>query len=175
VAEQNNTDDQRDGRDETPTERSDRNWNELLQEFRVLQTGTQILAGFLLTLPFQQRFEDLSPFDVGVYLTLVIGAMLLTLLALTPVSLHRLLFRRHAKPTLVTAGSRIMIACLIASSLLFAGIALFLFDFLLPPPAGWIAGGVVIAVALVLWIGLALFLRRHGADDLHQPGHRQGG
>ena len=30
---------------------------ELLQELRVLQTGVQILAGFLLTLPFQSRFE----------------------------------------------------------------------------------------------------------------------
>lgn len=154
-----------DGRDETADERSDRNWNELLQEFRVLQTGTQILAGFLLTLPFQSRFDQLSPFDVGVYLTLVVGAVLLTLLALTPVSLHRLLFRRHAKPTLVNTGSRILLACLAASSLLFAGIVLFLFDFLLPAPAGWIAGGAVIVVALCLWVGVPLVIRRRVAAD----------
>jgi hypothetical protein len=36
-------------RDETPAERSDRNWAELLQELRVAQTGIQILSGFLLT------------------------------------------------------------------------------------------------------------------------------
>lgn len=154
--------DPHDGRDETATQRSDRNWNELLQEFRVLQTGTQILAGFLLTLPFQARFDQLSAFDTGVYLTLVVGAVLLTLLALTPVSLHRLLFRRHAKPLLVEAGSRILIACLVASSLLFASIVLFLFDFLLPSPAGWIAGGAVIIVALCLWVGLPLLMRRAG-------------
>ncbi|KQX07613.1 MULTISPECIES: DUF6328 family protein [unclassified Leifsonia] len=154
-----------DGRDETATERSDRNWNELLQEFRVLQTGTQILAGFLLTLPFQSRFDELSSFDVGVYLTLVVGAVLLTMLALTPVSIHRLLFRRHAKPVLVNAGNRILLACLAASSLLFAGIVLFLFDFLLAAPAGWIAGGVVIVVALGLWVALPLSLRRHGGAD----------
>ncbi|MET0976607.1 MAG: DUF6328 family protein [Leifsonia sp.] len=157
-----NGDDQVDGRTETATERADRNWNELLQEFRVMQTGTQILAGFLLTLPFQQRFEELSSFDVGIYLSLVIGAVLLTVLALTPVSLHRLLFRRRAKPTLVSAGSRILMFCLIASGLLFAGIALFLFDFLLSSPAGWIAGGVVALGALTLWVGLPLYLRsRH--------------
>ena len=45
-------DDRRDGRDETPYERADRNWNEMLQELRVLQTGAQILAGFLLALAF---------------------------------------------------------------------------------------------------------------------------
>ncbi|TPX04580.1 sodium:proton antiporter, partial [Schumannella luteola] len=33
-----------DGRDETEAERLDRNWNEILQETRVVQTGTQILT-----------------------------------------------------------------------------------------------------------------------------------
>ena len=50
--------DPRDGRDETETERLDRNWTEILQELRVIQTGTQILTGFLLTLAFQQRFVN---------------------------------------------------------------------------------------------------------------------
>ncbi|QYF73171.1 DUF6328 family protein [Cryobacterium sp. PAMC25264] len=44
-----------DGRDETVTERLDRNWNELLQEVRVIQAGSQILTGFLLAAVFQLR------------------------------------------------------------------------------------------------------------------------
>jgi hypothetical protein len=32
-------------------------WSSLLQELRVVQTGVQLLTGFLLTLPFQQRFD----------------------------------------------------------------------------------------------------------------------
>jgi len=60
-----------DGRNETQAERLDRNWNEILQELRVVQTGTQILTGFLLTVAFQQRFEDLDRFQVTVYLVLV--------------------------------------------------------------------------------------------------------
>ena len=47
-------------RGETEIERLDRNWNSLLQELRVVQTGVQLLTGFLLTLPFQQRFDILS-------------------------------------------------------------------------------------------------------------------
>lgn len=39
----------RDGRDESVTGRRDRDRNGLLQELRILQTGTQILTGFLLT------------------------------------------------------------------------------------------------------------------------------
>ena len=53
-------DDRSDGRDETPNERADRNWNELLQELRVMQTGTQILTGFLLAVAFQPRFTDMD-------------------------------------------------------------------------------------------------------------------
>ena len=47
-------------RDEEPSERLDRNWSELLQELRVTQTGIQILFAFLLTLPFQARFDTLD-------------------------------------------------------------------------------------------------------------------
>ena len=111
-----------DGRGESPNERYDRNWSELLQEFRVLQTGTQILAGFLLTLPFQQRFTELSAFDHGLYLGLVMMAVVLTLLALAPVLLHRLVFRRMAKRELVQLSSRIMLTCLAAASMLFIGV-----------------------------------------------------
>ncbi len=57
-----------DGRDETEAERLDRNWAEILQELRVVQTGTQILTGFLLTLVFQQRFTELDPYQVEIYL-----------------------------------------------------------------------------------------------------------
>ena len=45
-----------------------RNWDELLQEIRVTQTGVQILTGFLLTVPFSNRFGDLTSFQRTVYL-----------------------------------------------------------------------------------------------------------
>lgn len=57
-----------DGRDETPLERLDRNWDERLQELRVVQTGVQILAGFLLALPFQQRFTEVEQANRVVFL-----------------------------------------------------------------------------------------------------------
>ena len=50
-----------DGRDESPNERLDRNWNEMLQELRVTQTGTQILTGFLLAIAFQPISTSSSP------------------------------------------------------------------------------------------------------------------
>src|SRR5690606_7271715 len=54
-----------DGRDETSNERADRNWEELMQELRVMQTGTQVLSGFLLAVAFQPRFADLDDLQRG--------------------------------------------------------------------------------------------------------------
>jgi hypothetical protein len=81
-----NDDDRGSGRDETPQERADRKWGDLLQELRVMQTGVQLLAGFLLTLPFQQRFDDLDEFQRDFYLVLVVLAGVTTALVLTPVA-----------------------------------------------------------------------------------------
>src|SRR3954470_8048712 len=87
-------DDRRDGRDETPAERADRNWIEVLQELRVIQTGTQILTGFLLALAFQPTFADLTDGQTAFYLTLVVLSALSAIIALAPVALHRTLFRK---------------------------------------------------------------------------------
>src|SRR5215475_3037583 len=43
-------------RGETPLQRADRAYGEILQEVRVAQTGVQILFAFLLTLAFTSRF-----------------------------------------------------------------------------------------------------------------------
>ena len=59
-------------RDETKAERLDRNWNDMLQELRVVQTGVQLLSGFLLTLPFTERFGDIDVWQQRLYLALVL-------------------------------------------------------------------------------------------------------
>ena len=54
-------------RRETPTQRLDRNYAEILQEVRVAQTGVQLLLAFLLTVAFTPRFATLTEFERGVY------------------------------------------------------------------------------------------------------------
>jgi len=111
---------------ESPAQRYDRNWQEILQELRVTQTGTQILTGFLLALAFQQRFQSLDAYGLVVYITLVGLASLATILCLAPVSLHRWLFRRHEKEELVLIGNRFVYWVLAVVALLIAGVVLFL-------------------------------------------------
>lgn len=146
-------------RDETESERLDRNWGEILQELRVVQTGTQILTGFLLAIAFQQRFEDLDGYQVAVYLVLVCMAALATLLALTPVSMHRALFRQRAKDELVETGNRLLIATLVAVLLTLAGTAMLIFDMVVGNGAGAVVGGIVLVLGIVLWFALPAFRR----------------
>src|SRR3978361_1632082 len=93
-----------DERGETSLERLDRNWGDLLQELRVVQTGVQLLTGFLLTLPFQARFPQLPRFQQDVYLVTVSFAVTATAFIIAPVAIHRVLFRRHARQSMVTAA-----------------------------------------------------------------------
>src|ERR1041385_4791930 len=91
-------------RTESKPQKFDRQWNELLQEMRVLQTGVQVLTGFLLTIPFQQRFDRLSDVERRLYIAAVGLAVLSTLFLIAPVSMHRMLFRRGERDRLLTRG-----------------------------------------------------------------------
>ena len=148
------------GRNETEAERLDRNWAELLQELRVVQTVTQILTGFLLTLVFQQRFTDLDPYQVEIYLILVALSALATVLALTPVSLHRALFRQRAKPQIVRFTNTILELTLVVVGLTLTGTTLLVFDVVAGHVAGIVAGSVTFVLAALAWALLPAFARR---------------
>ena len=146
------------GRNETREEQLDRNWAELLQELRVLQTGVQILAGFLLTLPFQERFGRLDDFQVNLYLVNVVIATLTTAFILLPVSVHRRLFRQRLKETLVSSADTITKIALAGVSMLSIGTATLVFDVTAGRSAGLTAGGILLAVLLVLLVYVPLRL-----------------
>lgn len=163
-------DDRRDGRDETADERADRNWDELLQELRVMQTGTQILTGFLLAVAFQPRFVELDLFQRDVYVVLVALAALATILALAPVGMHRALFGRRRKPQLVRIAARIVRIDLIVIAALTVGVTTLIIDFTVGRTAGLITLVVSIVVVVGFWIALPALARRakevrEGGDD----------
>lgn len=148
-----------DGRAETANERADRNWNELLQELRVLQTGTQILTGFLLALAFQPAFSELSEVERTFYLVLVVLAALSAIIALAPVALHRMVFQRGVKPTVVVYGHAALITALITVSLLLVGVVAFVFDVVLGDGAALIAGGVLACAIALSWLAVPTVMR----------------
>ncbi|CAN5197605.1 DUF6328 family protein [soil metagenome] len=149
-----------DGRDETADERHDRNWNELLQELRVTQTGTQIITGFLLTLPFQQRFTVLDAFELDVYLVLVVLAAISTVIGLAPVTLHRLLFRQRAKEEMVKVGNRILLTAIVVVGLVVSGVVLLIFDVVVSRQAGIIGGIIAIVLIAAVWLAIPTASRK---------------
>jgi hypothetical protein len=149
------------GRHETPEQRADRRWGDLLQELRVAQTGVQILFGFLLTVVFQQRFTQLSDTDRHIYVVTVVLGAATTGALVGPVSMHRLLTGRRLKPETVVWASRLtvlgllLLLCTMASSLL-----LVLRLAMHGSGAGWLVGGMVVWFVLC-WFVLPLWARHH--------------
>jgi membrane-bound metal-dependent hydrolase YbcI (DUF457 family) len=154
-----------DGRDETANERADRNWEELMQELRVMQTGTQILSGFLLAVAFQPRFDELDPLQVGLYLVLVGLAALATILALAPVGMHRSLFGRRQKPALVRIAHRLVKANLVVVGALSVGVTVLIVDFTLDRTFAVVILIVGSLVVVGLWLVLPLLVSRGAERD----------
>jgi Family of unknown function (DUF6328) len=157
------SDDKGTGRKETEAERNDRNWNELLQELRVTQTGVQLLTGLLLTLPFQQRFSLLDDVAKGVYLTVVIAAVSATSLLIAPVAFHRLLFRMGAKGWLVSRGNFSAMLGLAGLMLASSGALWLIFDVVIGRATACVVVVVAVAAITALWWGVPLNRRRKEA------------
>ncbi|MCF3173071.1 hypothetical protein IPZ61_07040 [Streptomyces sioyaensis] len=95
------------GRHESPEERADRRWAELLQEVRVIQTGVQILFGFLLTVAFTPRFATLQQTDKTIYVVTVLLGAATTGALVGTVTFHRLVAGHRMKPETVLWASRL--------------------------------------------------------------------
>lgn len=150
---------------EAPQEQLTRNFDELLQELRVTQTGVQILTGFLLTLPFTDRFQDLDDLQRYVYLAVLCGSVLATGLILAPVAFHRVLFRQGERPWLVEAANHSARAGLLALALTTSGVVWLVFDLVTNRTAATIACGLSLIFFLTLWAVVPL-VRRSGSSDL---------
>lgn len=149
-------------RRETLRERDDRNFQELLQELRVTQTGVQILFAFLLTLAFTERFGELDGVQRATYLVTLVLAVTATVLFTAPAALHRALFRRGAKRLLVEVSSRLVSAGLAVLALSFTGSLLLVVDVIYSRPAGIAAAAGALLLCLGLWGVMPRLLRRRG-------------
>ena len=117
-----------DARQESTQQRDDRNLVELVQELRVAGLGVQVLFGFLLSLPFSNRFSQLSGAQRDLYVTCLVLAAVAATLLIGPVAYHRLVFRQGMKERLVRFANNLAILGLAA-----------------------VGGSVLCAVLLVTW------------------------
>jgi hypothetical protein len=150
------------GRRETDDERLDRNLNELLQELRVAQAGTQILFAFLLTVAFTPYITGAGPFEQRLLAATLVLAALATALLIAPVALHRILFQRRLKEEVVELGSRLAAAglCLLLLSML--GGCLLALDVLLARSTAYVVTAGVAVWFLLFWLLVPVRLRARG-------------
>lgn len=146
---------------ESEYDRLERRWSEQLSELRVAQAGTQIMMGFLLTLVFQPSFSETSSLEQGLYLTLVITATAATVLAIAPVSFHRILFGHPGAKARIVAVTQVFLqATIVLVGLVLAGTVALIFNIVAGNQAGLVAGIVAASIIFVIWMVVPMIVRR---------------
>src|SRR3954454_13925150 len=155
-------------RDETDTERLDRNLIELLQEVRVVQTGVQVLFALLLAVPFSARFDAITGFQRGAYFAALIGTLAASVLLIAPTALHRILFRMGQKEYMVEMSNRLALGGLGGTAVAMVAVMLLVSDVMF-------GVGVAVGIALVTAAAFAAvwwvlpFRRRRAVLEQHRP------
>jgi hypothetical protein len=149
-----------DSRQETGAQRDDRNLGELVQELRVAGLGVQVLFGFLLSLPFTTRFDQLSTGQRDLYLASVALAAVATILLIGPVAYHRLVFRRGMKERLVRFANVLAVLGLAAIGAAVLATVLLMMWYVAGAVAGCLVTALLGIVLGCLWFALPLLSRR---------------
>ncbi len=151
--------------DESAPERWDRNFQELLQELRVAQTGVQFLFAFLLSLAFTNRFTTLDDTERIVYVATLVATSAAAALLIAPVSYHRIVFRQHLKPVLVRAAHRMATGGLALLAAAIVAAVFLVVDVVLGATTGALITAGVAGWFLVFWY-LVPFLARRSRQNV---------
>jgi hypothetical protein len=133
--------------------------------------GVQVLFAFLLTVPFTQRFEALSPLQQKLYFGTLLSTALTTALLVAPSANHRMLFRKRDKEYIVVIANRLTIAGLASMALSMCGVILLISDFMFDAVTPVVATCGAASVFVWLWF-VRPIRRRHRLDDEPEPMQR---
>ncbi len=151
--------------DEDEGERLDRHWNELLQELRLAQTGTQILFAFLLTIAFQPKFQEADTFTHDVYAATLVSSALAVALFLAPVSFHRLVYRQKLRDRMLPIAGRMTTAGLVFLVIAIAGGVLLALDVVLSRTVALIIVAIVLAWFAAFWYAIPAWVRANASEE----------
>ena len=148
-----------DTRQETEDERLDRQLEQLLQELRVAMPGVQVLFAFLLAVPFQQRFAQVTDFQQDVYFGTLLASAVASALFIAPTAYHRVMFRGRDKPRLVEMSSHFALAGLAALAVAMTGAILLVTDFIFDGPIVATTCALSAAMFVGMWFVLGTIRR----------------
>jgi hypothetical protein len=146
-------------RSEEEQERLNRQMTELLNELRVAMPGVQVLFGFLLAVPFQQRFEAVTAFQRDVYFVTLIAAAVATAFLIAPSAYHRIAFQKHDKPRIIKVGTVQFVCGLVALAVAMNGAVLLVTDVIFKETTVIVTLAAIGSLFAWLWFGIGLWRR----------------
>jgi hypothetical protein len=151
-----------DDSEESADQRQNRQLTELLNELRVALPGVQMLFGFLLAVPFSQRFSAISTNQRLLYYIAFLSAAAASVCFIAPTSFHRIVWQRGKKAVLLRVSSVLTIAGTVCLAVAITSVVLFITSYLYGSSHAALAGGLVLAALVSLWylLPLAVRLRR---------------
>jgi FtsH-binding integral membrane protein len=144
---------------ETTDERRNRQLTELLNELRLALPGVQMLFGFLLAVPFSQRFATISATQQALYYTAFASAAGASVCFIAPTAFHRIVWQHGEKRVLLRVSSALAIVGTVFLAAAITSVMLFITSYLYGSAPAALAGAVLLASLVTLWYGLPLALR----------------
>lgn len=144
---------------ESKDERLNRELIELLNELRVALPGVQMLFGFLLAVPFTDKFSNITATQRHVYYFTFMSTAAATIFLIAPTAYHRLRFRQHDKEQLIQTATRLTIAGTACLAAALSGAVYLVSDLLFHTAATAVAAAAAAGLLLWLWYGLPLLRR----------------
>jgi hypothetical protein len=141
-------------------DKRDRQMLELLNELRVALPGVQILFGFLLTVPFAQGFQRVTPAQKTLLYATLLATAASTVCLIAPSATHRMRFHKHDRAYIVESANHYLIV-----GLIFLGVAIVLgltliTDVLYDGLVVWVVPAVVAFSVATLWFIRPLLRRQ---------------
>jgi hypothetical protein len=151
---------------ESEKERLDRNFQELLQGLRVALPGVQVLFAFLLVVPFQQGYGDVTDFQQKVYFATLLCTAIASACLIAPPVRHRLLFRQGVKRWILFNSNTVVQVGFVFLALAISGVILLISDYIYDATAAVIATAAVGIALAWLWFASPLIERaKQGAES----------
>jgi hypothetical protein len=146
---------------ESKAEKLDRELEELLQELRVALPGVQILFAFLLMVPFNQRFEQVTRLQRNLYFVALLCALASLVLFVAPTAYHRIRFRDYDKERIVLTSTWFSRIGLVFLATALSASSFFVTDFLFGRGLALGVGLAATAAFGGIWFALPLYRKLH--------------
>lgn len=125
--------------------------NEMLQELRILQQGSQILVGFFVLLPFSEGFVKISSFERWVYIVAFLSSIITLICFSAPAAQHRIERPLRQRIKFKSQSNRIIVAGTVALSVALIATTQLVSNEALGPEWSAIATGIVALLIAVTW------------------------